>query len=124
MADVAVHRKVMFLNDEPAIGNLLALLKRFDRENALTETGNSFLDSLDQNKFDAIILDLRSSPAKANNEIRGIGKIRAGCMGKLLVIVADVNGPKTLELLERYLFKGLPEGLLWLLSHHYPPSQP
>ncbi len=123
MENVPLHRKVMFLNDEPSICNLRSLLKKIDRENILEVVGNSLLASLEQNKFDAVILDLRPSRLKAKEEVRGIRKIRAGWMGKLLVIVAEVNGPKTLDMLERYLFMGLPEGLLWLVSHRIPSPQ-
>jgi DNA-binding response OmpR family regulator len=119
MATAALHRKVLFLNDEPSIRNLLSLLKRFERENTLTATGDPLLASLDQKQFDAAVIDLRSSRLKAGDEVRGIRKIRAGWVGKLLVIIAEVNGPKTLDLLERYLLNGLPDALLWLVSHPY-----
>jgi hypothetical protein len=117
MAVAALRRKVLVLNEQPSVRNLLFLLKRYERENSLEPTSDSSLGSLDHKEFDAVVLDLRPPSGGTGNEVRGIKNIRGGWVGKLLVIIAEVNGPKTLELLERYLFDGLPEALLWLVSN-------
>lgn len=85
----------------------------------MTASGDPLPALPEKHHFDAAVLDLRPLNRRAGHEVRGIGDIRVGCVGKLLVVIAEVNGPKTLGLLERYLFSGLPETLLWLVSHRY-----
>jgi CheY-like chemotaxis protein len=124
MDSVALCRKVLVLNDGPSIRNLLCFLKEFDRQNMVTASGEPLQASLNEKRFDAVVLDIRGPSRETVEEMRGIGEIRAEWVGKLLVIVTKVNGPKTLDLFERYIFKGLPGALLWLISHRYPSPQP
>jgi CheY-like chemotaxis protein len=123
MVSTPLCRKVLVLNDKKSVRNLIFLLKKIESENGLPGAGEPLLALLDQKQFDAVVLDLRCSNRRTREEVRGIGKIRAGRVGKLLVIVTEVNGPQTLVLLERYIFNGLPEALLWLVSHRYKPRQ-
>lgn len=123
MLSVPFRRKVLVLNEKLAIRNLLNLLKKVDRENLCSASGVTQLASLAQGQLDAVVLDLRCSNRKMRDEIRGIGEVRTGRAGRLLVIVAEVNGPKSMDLFERYVFKGLPEALLWLVSHRYQLRQ-
>ncbi|HXH48666.1 MAG TPA: hypothetical protein VNM47_04780 [Terriglobia bacterium] len=124
MVPESLHRKVLVLNDQPSIRNLLCLLKNFDSENTLAVSGGFLVASLNEKQFDAVVLDMRRPDWNATKEMRGIGEIRAGFVGKLLVVVAEVNGPKTLDLFERYILNGLPGALLWLISHRYQSPQP
>lgn len=111
------RRKVLFLNNRPSIRNLLLLLGRIESEDESAAAGRPSLASLKPKQFDAVVLDLRLTDTGPRQEVRGIGDIRAGWAGKLLVIILDINGPKTLDMIERYLFNGLPDALLWLVSH-------
>jgi hypothetical protein len=111
------RRKVLFLNDRPSIRNLLVLMGRIESEDESAAAGRPSLASLSPKQFDSVVLDLRITYPGPRQEVRGIGDIRAGWAGKLMVIILDVNGPKTLEMIERYLFKGLPTALVWLVSH-------
>ena len=124
MASVALCRKVLVLNDAPAIHNLLCFMKQFDHESTVTASGEPLQALLDEKRFDAVVLDIRGPHREAVEEMRGIGEIRAEWVGKLLVIVAKVNGPKSLDLFERYILSGLPGALLWLISHRYQSPQP
>jgi CheY-like chemotaxis protein len=119
MALIAQHRKVLVLNDNPSIRNLVSLLKDLGREDTPTESGERLLASLIEEQFQAVVLDMRCLGRKIVEEIHGIGEIRAERVGTLLVIVVEVNGPKTLDLLERYILNGLPGALLWLVSYRY-----
>ena len=92
MATVALCRKVLVLNEGPAIHNLLRFLKEFDRESMVTANGEPLQASLNEKRFDAVVLDIRGPHLKTVEEMRGIGEIRAEWVGKLLVIVAKVNG--------------------------------
>ncbi len=118
-----LRRKVLVLNDKKSVRNLLVLLKRIGGEDSLTSAGEPLQALDDDRQFEAVVLDMRSSDRKRNAEIRGIGEVRVGRAGKLLVIIAEVNGPQTMDLLERYTVNGLPETLLWLVSHRYKPRR-
>jgi|YelNatPaOPRAMG01_1025707.scaffolds.fasta_scaffold13810_2 DNA-binding NtrC family response regulator len=109
-------RKVLVLRDDPSIRNLLALLKHMARDKAWGD--EPLLAAINRNQFEAVILDVRCSQM-SGEEVRGIKEFRPGFVGKQLVIMAECNGPKTLDLLERYLKNGLPQTLLWLISHRY-----
>ncbi|HEX5411620.1 MAG TPA: hypothetical protein VFZ27_07135 [Terriglobia bacterium] len=124
MVPVSRHRKVLVLNDGSSVRNLKVLLESLDRERTLSESGELLMAMLYQRQFDAVVLDLRDSNRRRAEEIRGIGEIRAGRVGKLLVVVVEVNGPKSLDLLERYILNGLPAALVWLISHRYQSPQP
>lgn len=111
------RRKVLFLDDRPSIRNLLVLLGRIESEDESAAARRLSLASLKSKQFDAVVLDLRITDTGPRQEVRGIGDIGAGWAGKLMVIILEVNGPKTLDMIERYLFKGLPTALVWLVSH-------
>lgn len=117
MATALENRKVLVLSNGPYVRNLLTLMEKFSSQNG--SDGERVMATVHRQPFEAIVLDLRWPEKKGKNEIRGLGKIRPAWMGKLLVITAEINGPKTLDLLERYLINGLPQALLWLISHRY-----
>ena len=123
MLSAPVRRKVLVLNDKPSIRNLLFLLKKIEGENSPTAAGEPSLASLYQKPLDAVVLDLRWTNRSTRDEVHGIGGIRVGRAGKLMVIIIEVNGPKTMDLLERYVLNGLPGALLWLVGHRYKPRQ-
>lgn len=116
MAADGERRKIMVLRDDPSIRNLLRLMKQMESDKATDEEPSPAVP--DRTGFEAVILDVRCSQI-AGEEVRGIKEFRPRLVGKQLVITAEVNGPKTLSLLERYLTKGLPQTLLWLISHRY-----
>jgi hypothetical protein len=118
MLSTPLRRRVLVLNDKRSVRNLLFLLEKIGSEQ-LTPAGEPLLALPGQKKFDAIVLDMRRLDGKPGDEVRGIGEVHVGRAGKLLVIIAEVNGPQTMDLLERYVLNGLPEGLLWLVSHRY-----
>jgi DNA-binding NtrC family response regulator len=114
----------MVLNDKKSIRNLLCLLERIESETTLTQAGEPLQSLLDERRFDAVVLDMRHSNPREREEMRGIREVRVGRAGKLLILIAEVNGPKTMELFERYILSALPQALLWLVSHRYHPPQP
>lgn len=122
MAAAPQHRKVLILSNGPYVQNFLKLLERLERQNG--QDGERVLATVYRKPFDAIVLDLRWPNKKNKNEIRGMGVIQPVWTGRLLVITAEINGPKTLSILERYLINGLPQALLGLISHRYQPACP
>jgi DNA-binding NtrC family response regulator len=119
-----LRRKVMVLNDKKSIRNLLCLLERIESETTLTQAGEPLQSLLDERRFDAVVLDMRRSNLRDKEEMRGIREVRVGRAGKLLILIAEMNGPKTMDLFERYILNGLPQALLWLVSHRYHSPQP
>jgi len=112
----------MTLAEEPPIRNLQNLVKRLEVENPADCKGLS--DAiLDRRRYDKIILDLRYPDPLRSVEVHGIRRIQASRVGRILSVTAEVNGPKTLTMVERYLVNGLPAALLWLVSHRYRSRQ-
>ena len=123
MLPAPMRRKVLILDDKKAVRNLFILLNRIGSENTFTPAGEPLQALFDQKLLEAVVLDLRCLNRRTRSEVRGIGEIRVGRAGRLLVIIAEVNGPQTMELFERYILNGLPETLLWLVSHRYKSRQ-
>jgi len=118
----SLHRQIMTLAEEPPIRNLQNLVKRLEVENPADCKGLS--DAiLDRRRYDKIILDLRYPDPLRSVEVHGIRRIQASRVGRILSVTAEVNGPKTLTMVERYLVNGLPAALLWLVSHRYRSRQ-
>jgi hypothetical protein len=119
MAFDPLHRQIVTLADEPPIRNLQNLLKRLEVENPGSYKG--LRDAmLDRKGYDKVIVDLRCPDQLHHGEIHGIRRIQASTVGRILSVTAEVNGPKTLTMVERYLVNGLPAALLWLISHRIP----
>jgi hypothetical protein len=118
-----LHRQILFLVNEPPIRNLQTLVKRLEGENPADGSEGVAKAIMNRKRFDSVILDLRCPNRRPGVEIHGIGKIQASRVGRTLAVTAEVNGPKTLDLVERYLVNGLPGPLLWLVSHRYRSRQ-
>jgi hypothetical protein len=99
----------------------MTLMKRLDSQNA--KGRGPLLAAVNHRKFDTVVLDVRWPDKKPQNEVHGLGEIRPGWVGKSLVVTAEINGPKTLKVLEQYLINGLPNALLWLISHRYQTAR-
>lgn len=121
MALNPLHRQIMILADEPPIHNLQTLVKKLAVENPSEDSSCIADATMDRKKFDSVILDLRCPNRQPEAEVHGIGRIQASRLGRTLTLTAEVNGPKTLSIVERFLMNGLPGSLLWLVSHRYQP---
>lgn len=117
MASVLQRRKVLVLKDEMSIQRLYSLIKRLESEDAPGSGREPVLARFSRKHFDEILVDLRCQNRHDPKEIHGIGEICPSLMGKTLVLTFQVNGPKTLGLVERYLLNNLPPSLLWLICH-------
>lgn len=123
MAFNSLHRQIMTLADESPIRNLQNLVKRMEIENP-GDCSEGLGDAmLDRRQYDTVMLDLRCPNQLAGAEIHGIRRIQANRVGRTLSVTAEVSGPKTLAMVERYLVNALPGSLLWLVSHRYRTPQ-
>lgn len=115
MSTFPQRRKVVVLKDEACSQRAFILANRLADEGSPDGNGKPLLAGINQRHFDQIIVDLRYPAQQRKAEVHGIGEIRPSLMGKMLVIIVQVSGPKTLELVERYLINRLPPSHLWLI---------
>jgi len=110
------HRKVLIVADEPAIKNLLQLVKKLDSRRVAASTGPG-LANIHRKSFDTAILDLRCSRGRPAGRGYGFGEVWTSMTGKVLVINAEVNDLKTFKLAEQYIYhRHSLDGLLFDLA--------
>ena len=132
VAKRSANRKVLIVADEPAINNLLILMRRLDSRRVATANSRVELSTINRKSFDTAILDLRCSQGRPAGRGYGIGEVWPNMVGKVLVINAEVNDQKTFESVERYIYHGQSvDGLLFnvarfvrsLFAHSPSPSE-
>lgn len=117
VANKSANRKVLIVADEPAINNLLTLIRKLDSRRVVAANSRIDLFTLNRRSFDTAILDLRCSRGKPAGRGYGIGEVWPNMVGKVLVINAEVNDQKTFESVERYIYRRhTVEGLLFDLA--------
>lgn len=101
------RRKVLIIEDEPSIRNVLyVLLAGLGCDGDVAHNTDQAVDMIRQDQFDAILLDLRSAPLpKMDSEIR---KLQPSLVGRVLVITGEVADQATMEMLERYAVPHIP----------------
>ncbi len=104
VANNSAHRKVLIVADEPAIKNLLILVSKLDSRRVATAGAGPHLSTLHRSSFDTAILDLRYSQRRPASRGYGFGEVWPSMVGRVLVINAEVNDLKTLEMAERYIY--------------------
>jgi CheY-like chemotaxis protein len=98
------QRKVLMLEEEPSLRNaLLTLLAGLGCETDLADSGKQAIDIIRNEKFDAVLLDLRCPHAQAEEVVSWIQWLQPTLLSNVLVITGDVADVKTLDLIERYL---------------------
>lgn len=116
VANNSPHRKVLIVADESAIKNLLMLVKKLDSRRVAASKGPC-LSTIHRKSFDTAILDMRCSRERPASRGYGFGEVRPSMTGRVLVVNAEVNNQKTLELAERYIYhRHTIEGLMFDLA--------
>lgn len=109
MSDKLTRRKVLVVEDEPAIRTLLqTLLRELGCEDEIVSSGQEALATLSRNRFDAVLLDLRCSDLKADDVVPQIHRMRSSLVGRVLVITGEVADSKTLDLIESHFLLHIP----------------
>lgn len=109
MKDGRVHRKILIIEDEPAIRNVLyVLLAGLGCEGDVAYSGQQALAMISREKFDAVLLDLRCTNVPAAQVVSQIKEIRPSLLGRVLVITGEVTDPQAMELVERHLLPHIP----------------
>ena len=104
VASNSTHRKVLIAADEPTIKNLLALVRKLDSRRVVTSKAGLDLSSINRRSFDTAILDMRCLQGRPASRGYGFGEVWPSMTGRVLVINAEVNDLKTLQLAERFIY--------------------
>ncbi|MBZ5516005.1 MAG: response regulator [Acidobacteriia bacterium] len=113
MATGSERRKVLIIEDEPAIRNVLfVLLAGLGCEGDVAYTGQQALSMVSRESFDAVLLDLRCNNLGAEQVVSQIKDISPSLVGRVLVITGEVTDPETMELISRHLLPHIPHNRL------------
>lgn len=115
------RRKVLVLSGGPYVRNLLNLIEKLDVQNAAQR--DALLATVNRQRFDAVVVDLRWPSLPSKVEVCGFAGIRPAWDGNLLVITAEINGPKTLDMIEQYLINGAQLAPLSFISQRHESAQ-
>ena len=109
MAPIASRRKVLIIEDEPSIRNVLyVLLAGVGCDGDVAHDTDQALSMIRKDQFDAVLLDLRSAHLPPEQMVSAITELRPSLVGRVLVITGEYSHPKTLEMLERYALPHVP----------------
>jgi hypothetical protein len=120
MAPTPLTREVLVLIDDVSIRNLFYLMRRLAAEDPANGGEVAMAAIVDREQYDAVILDMRCPEEQPGDDVHGVGKVQATMMGRMLTIVAEVDGPQTPPLVERYLFSGFPGSHIGLFAPRFP----
>ncbi len=113
MAEKSVRRKVLIIEDEPSIRNVLyVLLASFNFEGDVASSGKQALAMMNRESFDAVLLDLRCSNLAPEEVVAEIRQIHPSLVGRVLVITGEVADTQTMQLIERYCLPHVPRNRL------------
>jgi len=96
------RRKILIVEDEPSIRNVLfVLLAGQGCEGDVATNTDQALSMIRRNRFDAVLLDLRSAKQSVEQMVSAITELRPSLVGRVLVITGEVSDTSTLEILAR-----------------------
>lgn len=103
MKSTCEHRKILVIEHEPTVRNLIRiLLTSMGCECTVADGGLSALGKMSQKTFDAVLLDLRCPDLSPIRVLSGIKTIQPTLVGRVLVINGEVADSGTKEAIERY----------------------
>jgi DNA-binding NtrC family response regulator len=103
------YRKVLIVEDESSIGNVMyALLAGLNCEGSVACSGRQALETVRREEFDAVLLDLRCSNLQADDLVPQIHSMQPSLVGRVLVITGEVVDAKTIDLIEQYFLLRVP----------------
>jgi len=136
MASNAPRRKVLIIEDEPSIRNILyVLLAGLGYDGDSASDARQALSMIRKDQFDAVLLDLRCSQIPPDQMVSAITELRPSLVGRVLVICGEVSSPETIQMLERYAVPHVPRSRVTadlsrsiaemdgLTSFIFPPKQ-
>ena len=97
------RRKILIIEDEPSIRNVLyVLLAGLGYDSDAASDAYQALSMIGQGEFDAVLLDLRCSQLPPDQMVCAISELRPSLVGRVLVITCEVSDPSTFDMLQRY----------------------
>lgn len=113
MNPAQARRKVLIIEDEPSIRNVIyVLLAGLGCESDVAHNGRQALAMIQHENFDAVLLDLRCSDLPPEQVVSQLREIRPNLVGRVLVITGEVADPQTLEMIERNCLPHVPRNRL------------
>jgi len=113
MAKAPSMRRVLIIEDEPSIRNVLyVLLAGLGCEGEVAYSGQQALTMISRKNFDAVLLDLRCTNLGTEEVVSQIKDIRPSLVGRVLVITGEVTDARSMEIIERYLLPHIPRARL------------
>jgi two-component system, NtrC family, response regulator PilR len=98
----APRRKVLIIEDEPSIRNVLyVLLAGIGCDAETASSGAQALALVEREKFDALLLDLRCSNVRPEEFVGFAQRIRPSLVGRVLVVTGEVADQQALDLIDR-----------------------
>ena len=133
MVSTPSRRKILIVEDEPAIRNALyVLLAGLGCDGDVAYDSGQALSMIRQDRFDAVLLDLRCANLPPDQMVSAISELRPSLVGRVLVITGEVTDSKTLATLQQcalpYLSRDRVTSELWqrlrgLLEFNQPTAR-
>ena len=109
MASTPLRRKVLIIEDEPSIRNVLyVLLAALGCDGQIAYDARQAFAMIREGSFDAVLLDLRCAKLPPDQMVSTITELRPSLVGRVLVITGEITDPETLRTLERYALPHVP----------------
>lgn len=109
MASTPLRRKVLIMEDEPSLRNVLCVLvAALGCDGQLAHDARQALSMIRGGRFDAVLLDLRCANPPPDQMVSAITELRSSLVGRVLVITGEIADPETLRTLERYTLTHVP----------------
>jgi DNA-binding NtrC family response regulator len=109
------RRKVLIIEDEPSIRNIIyVLLAAADCDGEIAYSGKQALGMVSRGSFDAVLLDIRSSDTPPEEMVSQMKKLRPSLVGRVLVITGEIADPKILDWIEHHSLHHMPGNRLML----------
>ncbi|HEV2348503.1 MAG TPA: response regulator [Terriglobia bacterium] len=103
------RRKVLIIEDEPSIRNIIyVLLARADCDGEIAYSGKQALGMIPRSSFDAVLLDIRSAEAPPEAMVAQMKKLRPSLVGRVLVITGETADPRILDWIDHHSLQHLP----------------
>jgi DNA-binding response OmpR family regulator len=104
-----LRRKVLIIEDEPSIRNVMyVLLAGLGCDGEIAYDARQALSMIRADRFDAVLLDLRCANLPPGQIVSAITELRPSLVGRVLVITGEIADPETLRTLERYALPHVP----------------
>jgi len=111
----AQRRKILIIEDEPSIRNIIyVLLAAADCDGEIAYSGKQALGMISRSSFDAVLLDIRSAEAPPEEMVSEMKKLRPSLVGRVLVVTGETTDPRILDWIEQHSLQHMPGNRLML----------